>query len=316
MKKIMMILVMLLIAATSYNQTSRKPANSKEPAEKPAARPAQTTSSRSSVSSPQDRSTTSRSTAGSTQDRTTTSRRTDQSTTTQSTTSRQTAGGRQETVSSPAGQQPSRRADNIPTNRTTRRSSEVGTNRSSSHSSHSHTPAPVDRPRIEYTSPRVYRDRHVVRHNYSTPPRNIEYRRVHHVYRRPVHLDIYWTPVMHRHYIDIYPMVPHWRYHNGYRIEMISAYDAMYYHGEVVTVYGRVTDVYYSPATDELFLYFGPYYPYQDFTVVIPGYLARNYGRNPERYFMNRDVAVTGLITSYDGEPEIYVKRDFQLHLY
>ena len=121
---------------------------------------------------------------------------------------------------------------------------------------------------------------------------------------------------MHRHFIDIYPMVPSWRYYNGYRIDMISAYDAMYYRGEVMTVYGRVSDVYYSRNTDEYFLYFGPYYPYQDFTVVMPGYLARRYSRNPERYFMDRHLAVTGLITTFEGEPEIVVKKDFQINLY
>ena len=121
---------------------------------------------------------------------------------------------------------------------------------------------------------------------------------------------------MHRHYIEMYPMVPHWSYYNGYHIETISAYDALFYQGEVVTVYGRVTDVYYSPASDEYFMYFGPYYPYQDFTVIVPGYIARSYGHRPESFFIDSYLAVTGLVTSYNGEPEIYVKRDFQLHLY
>ena len=121
---------------------------------------------------------------------------------------------------------------------------------------------------------------------------------------------------MHRYYCRMYPEVNHWYYNRGYHIEMVSSYFADYYIGEVMTVYGEVSEVYYSPRTDEYFLYYGPYYPYQDFTLIIPGYIARRYSPHPERYFERQYMAVTGLITNYDGQPEIVVRESFQLHPY
>lgn len=316
MKKMMLILVMLLIAATSYNQTSRKSANSKETATKRPSRSEQVSRSGSS------------SNAHAQQERRTETRSNEQRnnreatrTAKQPNTSRSTT--RQVSNSGSSG----RSSDRSSTTTNTRRSTTT-TNRSTSRSStvvadpasrNYHTDRPADhrnRQVVEYSSPRTYRSTHQVHHHYSTPPRSIEYRRVHYVYRRPSYIEFYWTPAMHRHFVEIYPMVHHWKYRNGYRIDMISAYDAMYYRGEVMTVYGRVNEVFYSRNTDEYFLYFGPYYPYQDFTVVIPGYLARSFSRRPERFFTNRDMAVTGLITTYEGEPEIVVKRDFQINLY
>jgi hypothetical protein len=111
-------------------------------------------------------------------------------------------------------------------------------------------------------------------------------------------------------------MVTYWNYYPGYRISNVSAYFAEYYMGEVMTVYGKVKEVFYSRSTDEYFLYFGAYYPYQDFTVVMPGWIARQYTRRPERYFENDYLAVTGLITSFNGNPEIVVKEAFQLNRY
>jgi hypothetical protein len=107
-----------------------------------------------------------------------------------------------------------------------------------------------------------------------------------------------------------------WHYSPGYRIPSISAYRADFYIGEVMNVYGQVSDVYYAPESDEYFLYIGPYYPYQDFTVVVPGWVARNYSYRPVTYFLNQNICITGLITAYDGIPEIVVKRNFQINVY
>jgi len=86
--------------------------------------------------------------------------------------------------------------------------------------------------------------------------------------------------------------------------------------GEVVNVYGKVEEVFYTGRTDEYILYFGAYYPYHDFSVVIPGDLARIYSRWPELYFENQHMAITGLITIFDNKPEIVVKRRGQISLY
>ena len=94
------------------------------------------------------------------------------------------------------------------------------------------------------------------------------------------------------------------------------SYNADFYIGDVKRVYGRVTNVDYSPESDEFFLFIGPYVPYQYFTIVLPGYIARSYSKRPGRFFINQNITVTGLITSFEGIPEILVKRSFQLSVY
>jgi hypothetical protein len=117
-------------------------------------------------------------------------------------------------------------------------------------------------------------------------------------------------------YIRIYPMVKVWRYPAGYRIETVSAYNALYYGGEVMNVYGKVYETFYSRETDEYILYFGAYYPYHDFTVVVPGNIARRMSRWPENFFEHQHVMVTGLITTYDDKPEVVVKSTGQIRIY
>lgn len=107
-----------------------------------------------------------------------------------------------------------------------------------------------------------------------------------------------------------------WNYRTGYRISTLSAYDALYYVGDVRRVYGRVTDVFYAWENDEYILYFGPQFPYHDFSVIIPGHIAERYSRRPERFFTGANVAVTGLITAYDGKPEVLVRRSHQIERY
>lgn len=172
------------------------------------------------------------------------------------------------------------------------------------------------KPYKDYSSPRVYREKHVVNHHYKQVPMNRIYRSHHHVYRSPANINIIWTPVIHRRFVEIYPMIKVWYYPAGYRIQTISAYDASYYRGEVMNVYGQVNDMFYSRATDEYFLYIGPYYPYHDFTVVVPGWLARSFNPQPMRFFNNKYLATTGLITEFDGIPEIVVKDQMQINLY
>jgi DNA/RNA endonuclease YhcR with UshA esterase domain len=113
-------------------------------------------------------------------------------------------------------------------------------------------------------------------------------------------------------------MYPHirWEYRYGYRIDNVSAYYADYYIGDIKTVYGKVKEVFYSYDSDEFFLHIGDYYPYHDFTIVMPGNIARNITRRPIAYFTNQYINVTGLITEFEGKPEIVVKRRFQLDVY
>jgi hypothetical protein len=165
-----------------------------------------------------------------------------------------------------------------------------------------------------YTSPRRYTGTHKARHtyNYRRPYKH----RTHVVYRAPVHVDIIWTRDMHYRYVKLYPNYKNWYFSYGYRIQTIPAYEAKYYYGDVMRVYGKVTEVYYHHETDEYFLYFGPYYPYQDFTVVIPGHIARRYNPRPAFFFENQYLTVTGLISQFENDTEIVVRSESQFALY
>ncbi len=185
--------------------------------------------------------------------------------------------------------------------------------RTPSHSNSSHNRNIAPRHTTHYYHPDRYH--RSVTHVYHSRPKPIEYRRVHHVYRAPVHVDIFWTPAMYREYRVIYPGMS-WNYRTGYRISTLSAYDALFYIGDVRRVYGRVTDVFYAWENDEYILYFGPQFPYHDFSVIIPGHIAERYSRRPERFFTGANVAVTGLITDYDGKPEVLVRRSHQIERY
>jgi len=131
----------------------------------------------------------------------------------------------------------------------------------------------------------------------------------------PAHRDIYWTNRMHRYYMDIYPGYS-WRYPVGYGIQTISAFEAKFNIGEVSRVYGRVYASWFNKETDDLLLFFGGEYPNQEFTMIVPGNIARRFSWRPERYFLGQHVFATGLITTFDGRAEMVIKRKQQLDLY
>ena len=183
----------------------------------------------------------------------------------------------------------------------------------------------------EYT-PKTGREYEQARRVYETPARKavtrttyvttghvyrpVEYRRVHHPYRAPVRVDLYWSRPMYREYRTLYPEFRYWYYPVGYRIHTVSTYDAGFYFGEVARVYGRVYATWYSRPTDEYYLYFGGPYPYQDFSLIIPGKIARRYNRRPDRFFTNRHLAVTGLISRWEGKPEMMARKRTQIEIY
>jgi hypothetical protein len=120
---------------------------------------------------------------------------------------------------------------------------------------------------------------------------------------------------MYRDYHRWYPGY-RWSYSYGHRINTISIWDVKYNLGEVAMVYGRVYATWHNNETDDFLLFFGGDFPYQQFTAVVPGYIARKYSWRPERFFLGEHVTITGLITTYDGSPEIVVKNKRQLSLY
>jgi hypothetical protein len=131
----------------------------------------------------------------------------------------------------------------------------------------------------------------------------------------PAHREIVWTHRMNRYYGGLYPGYT-WRYPAGYHIHTISAFETRYNVGEVARVYGRVYGTWYNRETDDLLLFFGGEFPNQEFTMVVPGNVARRFNWRPERYFLGQHVYATGLITSFEGRPEMVVKKRSQLDIY
>jgi hypothetical protein len=166
--------------------------------------------------------------------------------------------------------------------------------------------------RRHYTTParRNVRNDHGVNTHYVP----VKYHKVH--YRTPRNVHIIWTRQMYNEYRILYPDFRYWYYPMGYTVLTVPSYNAGFHIGEVRNVYGMVHDAWYSWTTDEYYLYFGGSYPYQDFTVILSGRDARRFSRFPEAYFEGRYIWVTGLVSTFEGKPEIMVKRNSQVHLY
>jgi hypothetical protein len=323
MKRTLLVLAMLLTAATSYNQSTRRTNNAEQtaPREK-----RQTTETRSKPKTTNDQKSSDEIRSSERkQDPKSVNRGSRTNTTTTRESSREdnsnnkpvnnyNSSTRTHTNSSERNDDRNVRTNNNDENKTVihRETNTVVRQTTSRSADRKAYTAPV----TDYYSPRVYRDHHSAVHSYHRPPESKEYRVQHYVYRPPVNVNVYWTHDLHTRYVEIYPMVKQWYYPIGFRIETISAYDAEYYLGEVINVYGRITEVFYSRETDEYFLYFGPYYPYQDFTVVVPGGIARYYSSRPSRFFRNQNVLATGLITSFEGNPEMVVRDPNQFNIY
>lgn len=222
----------------------------------------------------------------------------------------------QVTPSNPGTQQPSGQDRSSVTNRRNpseqQRNNGYGNNNSNEH----RRQAGGNRDQVivhEHSNRKVERHHHVVHKSYRPVP--VEVRRVKYPYRAP-RTEIIWTVDLSRRYEVYYPAYRPYRYHAGMRLFTVSAYDAFDYVGEIARVYGRVSETYYSWDTDEYFLYIGDFYPYQDFTVVIPGREARDFARRPERFFEREYIEVTGLITRFEGKPEMIIKRSSQISVY
>ena len=82
--------------------------------------------------------------------------------------------------------------------------------------------------------------RTVVRKTYVNPGyvyKPIDYRRIHNPYRAPVRVELHWSVPMYREYRHLYPEFNYWYYPIGYSIHTISAYDAVFYFGEIARIY-------------------------------------------------------------------------------
>lgn len=151
---------------------------------------------------------------------------------------------------------------------------------------------------------------------YRHRPEPLYIRRVRYPFIEPPHIDIYWSIDIRNRYWGLYPEFHFINYPATYRIPYVSAYDALDYIGQVATVYGRVEEVEYSGTNDEYYLYLGAWFPYQDFSIVLPGPIARSITAWPDAYFNKGYVSVTGLVTMYQDKPEMEIRRGYQIDRY
>lgn len=167
---------------------------------------------------------------------------------------------------------------------------------------------------------RWYRNRHhrhvVVRSYHLHAPLALEIRRVRYPYRRPLHIDLCWTPFLHQRFMYYYPLHNNWNSRYGDYIESISSYEAINYAGSVKRVYGKVKEVYYSPEDRTYTLYFGAPFPYHDFSVVIPKRIAKSISWSPTWHFEDEHVWVVGLVDVWENKAEIVINDEDQIRRY
>jgi hypothetical protein len=98
--------------------------------------------------------------------------------------------------------------------------------------------------------------------------------------------------------------------------EHITAREAKNHVGEKATVCGRVVGIHFvsSGKGQPTFVHFDEQYPNQVFTLVIWGSDRPKFGR-PEDLYRNKDLCVTGKITSYLEVPEIVASNPNQVQI-
>jgi hypothetical protein len=96
----------------------------------------------------------------------------------------------------------------------------------------------------------------------------------------------------------------------------ITAREAKNHVGEKATVCGRVVGIHFvsSGKGQPTFVHFDEQYPNQVFTLVIWGSDRPKFGR-PEDLYRNKDLCVTGKITSYLKVPEIVASNPNQVQI-
>jgi len=96
----------------------------------------------------------------------------------------------------------------------------------------------------------------------------------------------------------------------------LTAAEAKNHVGETATVCGRVASIHFAEKAKGLptFMNLDMPYPQQIFTILIWGTDRPKFG-NPERTYRNKNVCVSGKITSHRGIPEIIINTPGQIQI-
>lgn len=168
-----------------------------------------------------------------------------------------------------------------------------------------------------YNSSRYQRKRSVKSHGHINQHHR-KGRRVavnYHYYRRAPQMRLIYRSAWHSFYKHHF-RINHFHYNVNRPLRLVPGNTAKYYTGELASVFGRVYETYYDEINQEFHLSFGAPYPRHDFTVIVTGREALRMGRTSPGYFIGHDFVVSGLITLYDGKPEIIVRYRNQIKKY
>jgi len=99
--------------------------------------------------------------------------------------------------------------------------------------------------------------------------------------------------------------------------KFITPEQSINYVGKTETVCGEVVSTKYSTGSrgKPTFLNFDEPYPNHIFTTVIWGDKRKNFDNNPEEFYKDKEVCVTGKITTFKNKPQIVVKNQSQLKI-
>lgn len=97
---------------------------------------------------------------------------------------------------------------------------------------------------------------------------------------------------------------------------MLNTVQAKYHIGKTATVCGTVVSTRKTAKAKAIYLNFDRMHPHQDFYATIWEYNGPNFSYDPEVWFMDKKVCVTGKITVFDDIPRISINNEKEVVLY
>ena len=97
---------------------------------------------------------------------------------------------------------------------------------------------------------------------------------------------------------------------------MFNTVQAKHHIGSTATVCGTVVSSRKTPKMKAIYLNFDRLHPNQDFYATIWEYNGPNFSYDPETWFVNKTICVTGKITIFDDIPRISINNEKEVRLY
>ncbi len=97
---------------------------------------------------------------------------------------------------------------------------------------------------------------------------------------------------------------------------MFNTVQAKYHIGQTATICGTVVGTRKTAKAKAIYLNFDRMHPHQDFYATIWEYNGPNFSYDPEAYFINKRICVTGKVTIYDDIPRISINNESEVRTY